>query len=184
MIEEPKFIISDIMTKDLVIVKPETTVLEAAQVMMENGISSLIVNKNGKTLGIVTDRDFTRVVASEKDLRTLKMRDIMTTDLISLAPKLTLADASETIRKHNIRHLLVKSPNDDYIGMLSVRDILSTLLEELREQNIKLRSKVEELEKFYRVAIDRELIMVKLKKRIHVLEKELGVESDPKEYLI
>jgi septation ring formation regulator EzrA len=61
---------------------------------------------------------------------------------------------------------------------VSVRDILSTLYEEIREHNTRLKKKIDELEKFYKVAIDRELVMVRLKKKVMELEKGLDEKTD------
>ncbi len=178
MLVEEKYIVADVMSKVLVDVALETTARDAAEIMVENGVSSLLVKENGSAVGIVTDRDFTESSASGKNFSELKLKDMMTESIISVDPKVSLQEAIEVIRSNNIRHLLVKSNSGDFIGVISVRDILSTLFEEIKERNAKLKRKVNELEKFYKVAIDRELVMVKLKKRIHELEKRLGEESD------
>jgi CBS domain-containing protein len=175
---EEKYIVADVMSKVVVDVALETTARDAAEIMVENGVSSLLIKENGSAVGIVTDRDFTGASASGKKLSELKMKDLMTESIISVDPKVSLQEAIEIIRSNNIRHLLVKSNRGDYVGLISVKDLLSTLFEEIKEQNIKLKRKVNELEKFYKIAIDRELVMVKLKKRIHELEKRLGEESD------
>jgi CBS domain-containing protein len=175
---DEKYIVSDVMSKVLVDITSETTAKDAAEIMVENGVSSLLVKDKGSALGIVTDRDFTKAGASGKNMLELKLKDIMSKNLKSVGPEVSLQKAIEVIRIHNIRHLLVKSNSGDYIGVVSVKDLLSTLFEEIKVQNSKLKRKVNELEKFYKVAIDRELVMVKLKKRIHEIEKELGVESD------
>ncbi|HDH28567.1 MAG TPA: CBS domain-containing protein [Euryarchaeota archaeon] len=173
-----KYIIADVMSKVLIDVASDTTAGDAAEIMIENGVSSLLVKDSGTIVGIVTDRDFTRETARKSSFDSLTLRDMMSTDLVSVAPTISLQEAVETIREHNIRHLLVKTADDEYIGMVSVKELLSVLFEEIRQQNIRLKGKIAELEKFYKVAVDRELVMVKLKKRIYELEKTLGVESD------
>jgi CBS domain-containing protein len=172
-----KFIIADIMSKELVGVSPDTTAENAAIMMSENGISSLVVKEKGEIVGIVTDKDYAIKVSELSNLNKIKIKKMMSTNLISVTPSLHLQDAAEVIRKHNIRHLLVKTPIQ-YVGIVSVRDILSTLYEEIREQNTRLKKKIEELEKFYKVAVDRELVMVRLKKKVIELEKKLGEQTD------
>ncbi len=178
-----KYIVADVMSKVLIDVTADTTANDAAEIMVEHGVSSLLVKDSGPMVGIVTGRDFTREAASGKNLKNLKVRDMMSADIISVDPSTTLQAAVGTLRQHNIRHLLVKTESGEFIGMVSVKELLSALFEEIREQNKRLKAKVNELEKFYKVAVDRELVMVKLKKRVYELEKKLGVESDLAELL-
>ncbi len=181
---ESKFIVADIMSRDLVSVSTEMSLKDAAKIMIEEGVSSVMVTENEKIVGIITDRDYTRAALISNDFGKTKVKELMSKKLISVAPKEPLQAAAENIRKHNIRHLLVSSKKDEYIGVVSVRDVLGTLVEEIREQNKKLKMKIDELEKFYRVAIDRELVMVKLKKRIRELEKKHGEEGDVTELFL
>jgi CBS domain-containing protein len=176
------FIISDIMSSDIISVSPDTTLKEASKTMLENGISSVAVKSKGKILGIVTDKDFVKLLSSGKELDNTKMSEIMSTELIDVDSKITLQEASELTKKHDIRHLLIKGPRG-YVGIVSLKDIIETLYEELKEQNFKLKDKIEELEKFYRLAVGRELTMVKLKKQIAEMEKKLGNHGDLKEEL-
>lgn len=180
--EEVKFIVSDIMSAPIVDVPPGTSVAKAAQVMLEKGISSLAIKEDGHIVGIVTDKDFVKLISKGGRPEKTKIRDIMTTELIHVDPKLTLQEAAEVTKKHNIRHLLVKT-SAEYVGIVSVKDIIENLYEELKEQNTKLRAKIDELEKFYRVAVGRELTMVKLKKKIRELQKRLGEPEDLEETL-
>jgi CBS domain-containing protein len=181
---EEKYIVADVMSNVLVDVALETTAKDAAEIMVENGVSSLLVKEKDSAVGIVTDRDFTVASASGKNLSEFKLKDLMTENILSVDPKVSLREAIEILRSHNIRHLLVKTNSGDYVGLISIKDLLSTLFEEIKEQNKKLVRKVSELEKFYKIAIDRELVMVKLKKRIHELEKKLGEQSDLAELLV
>jgi len=182
--EKDKFIIADIMTKDLIFIAPDATAKDAANVMIENLINSVIVKENDVVIGIVTDHDFKRVATSTTEIGKLFVREIMSSDPISISPSYTLPEAVEVIKNRNIRHLLVKSPSGVYVGIVSVKDILSTLFEEINIRNKRLQGKIGELEKFYKVAVKRELVMVKLKKRVYELEKKLGIESDLSELLI
>lgn len=184
MIETPKFIVADLMSKELVIVSPSTKAGEAASVMVKNEVSSLIVKDNGETKGIVTDSDFARAATQGLRPDKVNVSEIMTKDIKSIEPTASIQEAAEIIREYNIRHLLVKSSSDDYIGVISVKDLLGNIFEELSNQNMRLKKKIEELEKFYKIAVNRELVMVKLKKRINELEEKIGEKTDMVEYLV
>ncbi|MFQ5800713.1 MAG: CBS domain-containing protein [Candidatus Hydrothermarchaeales archaeon] len=176
------FIVSDIMSKDIIAVSPDTGAKKAAEVMLKNKISSLVVREGSHVVGIVTDKDFVRLTSMGKDIGKVRVKEMMSTELVTVNPKLSLQEASEVLRDHDIRHLLVKAPGG-YVGIVSLKDILSTLYKGIKEQNTKLKNKIDELEKFYKAAVGRELVMVKLKKRLRELEKRLGEESDLTEIL-
>ena len=180
---EENYIVSDIMSRDLIGIDPESTAKSAAELMKKHTVSSLVIKQNDDIIGIITDKDFTNYTSTGMDLNKLSVKKMMSTNLIFVDPNLSLRDASEIIRKHNIRHLLVKS-RTAFVGVVSVKDLLSTLYEEIKNQNKLLLRKVDELEKFYKIAVDRELIMVKLKKKISEMEKELGKEIDPATYIV
>jgi CBS-domain-containing membrane protein len=107
----------------------------------------------------------------------------MSSDLISVDPKITINEATKIILEHDIRHLLVKSRRE-FVGVVSSKDLLKKVFQELNDQNKTLHSKITELEKFYKVAVDRELIMVKLKKRIRDLEEKVNLKIDSSEFIV
>ncbi len=180
--EESPFIVSDIMSKDLVTVKSNQTLEDAANLMLEKGVSSVLVKNRRKILGIVTDKDFVKTVASGKKPGLVKVSKVMSKTIQSVDPKTTLVSAIQLSREKNIRHLLVKSTGE-YIGIVSLKDVTETLYTELNEKSKKMSKKIEELEKFYRSSVGRELVMVKLKKRIRELERKLGDETELAEVL-
>lgn len=178
-----RFIISDIMTKDLVSIGPKATIVEAAGIMNENHIRSIVIKDKNEIVGILTDRDLARIIAETDDIKNILVRELMSVDLVTIPPSLSLQESAEVIRKNNVRHLLVKN-RDGFVGIVSVKDILSTLYEELKDQDRQLKRKISELEKFYKVAIDRELVMVRLKKRVNELEKKVGESTDISKYIL
>jgi len=172
------------MSKELVIVKSGAKADDAASVMVNNDVSSLIVRDNGETMGIVTDRDFTRAAAKGLRLDKMTVGKIMTKEIKSIEPTASLKEAADFISRYNIRHLLVKSSTDDYVGVISVKDLLGNIFEEMEDHNMRLKKKIEELEKFYKIAVNRELVMVKLKKRINELDEKTGEKTDMARYLV
>jgi CBS domain-containing protein len=60
VIEENKYIIADIMSKNLIAVGPKATAKSASETMIKNEIGSLVVKENGEVVGIITDRDFAK----------------------------------------------------------------------------------------------------------------------------
>lgn len=100
--------VGDIATRDVVTVGLNTSIQEAARIMAENRISSLIIiDGNGNPAGIVTDRDLReKVVARGRDVRS-PIKDVMTLPLVRVDAKDFCFEAVLKMIKHNIHHILV-----------------------------------------------------------------------------
>ncbi len=103
---------------------PETTVLEAAALMNERGIGSVVVIDDKKRLaGIFTERDvLRRVVAEQRDPATTKLADVMTSPVACAAPHTTLDEIRNVMRQRRIRHLPV-ADRKRVVGMVSIGDL-------------------------------------------------------------
>ncbi len=98
------------------------TVTEAAKKMVKKHVASLIVKKEGKYVGILTERDVTRCAATSKQILKEKVEDSMSRDIQFITPDITLAEAAQIMRDNDIRHLPVFD-GESVIFMLSIRDI-------------------------------------------------------------
>ncbi len=103
---------------------PEATVLEAAALMNERGIGSVVVLDDKKRLaGIFTERDvLRRVVAEQRDPATTKLADVMTSPVACAAPHTTLDEIRNVMRQRRIRHLPV-AERKRVVGMVSIGDL-------------------------------------------------------------
>ncbi|MBM4264261.1 MAG: IMP dehydrogenase [Deltaproteobacteria bacterium] len=107
------------MISDPVTVGPEQKIYEALEVMQRYGISGLPVTKNGKLVGILTNRD----LRFEKNLDRTVAR-IMTKDkLVTVKPGVSLDDAKVLLHQHRIEKLLVVDENYELKGLITVKDI-------------------------------------------------------------
>lgn len=114
----------DVMTNKPVVAEKEMMLKDAAKLMADNNVNSLLISEDDKATGIITDEDLVRkVVAVGMDPKKLKLREIMTTDLISITPEKDIYDALLLMREHNIRQLPVIE-NDKLVGFLTAKDIL------------------------------------------------------------
>ena len=103
----------------------DATVLDAALLMNQFRIGSLVVTKGDAVIGIFTERDILgRVVAQEAHPRNLRVGDVMTSPVAVCTPTTPLAECRTIMREKRIRHLPVVE-NDRLIGMLSIGDILA-----------------------------------------------------------
>ena len=101
--------VSDLMRKKLVTIEESGSVQESANRMKDKNVSSLIVvDANGRPLGLITERDLVRKVCIH-DVSASKIinRDIMSSPLISIESKSSQSEAVDIMLQNNVRHLLV-----------------------------------------------------------------------------
>jgi CBS domain-containing protein len=116
--------VKDIISKKLVTAPEETTIKEAAGIMSDQGISSIIIkDKSDSPAGIMTDRDLRdKVVAKGLD-PSGSVREIMSTDLVSTDADSTCFDALSIMIQRNIHHLIVTERND-LAGVITNHDFM------------------------------------------------------------
>lgn len=117
-------------------VTPEATVFDALKLMSEAGIGAVLVMRDGRLAGIMSERDYARKVALEgRDSRETTVADIMTADVLCVSPETTTEECMGIMVNKRIRHLPVVK-DSEVIGMISIRDLMADIIEE-REVIIK-----------------------------------------------
>jgi uncharacterized protein (DUF2267 family) len=108
----------------LVVLKPTSSVLDAARAIDDNRIGAVVVQQQGRIVGIVTDRDLAvRALGRALDPNDTKIADVMTPNPVTLTPADTSADAIELMQKHNVRRVpLVEQ--ERVVGMVTLDDLL------------------------------------------------------------
>lgn len=137
------------MTKKLELIEATASVQETAKKMKDTNVSSLlIVDNEGKPLGLVTERDLARKVCIN-DVYTSKItnKEIMSSPIITINSKSSASEAVDLMLRNNIRHLIVvdESHTNRPIGMITPLDLRD---EEYSEEGLKLA--IEELSEYYR----------------------------------
>lgn len=116
-------------------VAPHVMVFDGLQLLADHGVGAMLVMDGDKLVGVFSERDYTRKVALEgKNSRQTPISDIMTADVITVAPKTGTRECMALMSQHKIRHLPVVD-NGKVIGMISIRDILDDIIAE-NEQTI------------------------------------------------
>jgi len=149
-------IVSDVMTRKVLSVKPEETVEHAANLMLRHGISGLFVVDDKNTLvGVITEGDLLRrdEIGTQRHrpwwLRLLvspgrqaldfththgrRVSDVMTQDVISVSGATPLEDVVETMEKQRIKRVAVVE-NGHMVGVVARSDLLRALLSRVREE--------------------------------------------------
>lgn len=113
-----------IMSRDLKKVSATTHVLEAARIMGIQKIGSLLIERNGKVEGILTESDIVRrAVAKGLDISQLQVDKIMSSPIITLEKGRTPREAVDLMGDAGIRHIVV-TDRGAVAGIISVRDLL------------------------------------------------------------
>jgi CBS domain-containing protein len=110
----------------------DATVLEALQLMAEKQTGSVVVMDGDRVAGIFTERDFARKVGvHEIKPSTIKVSEVMTSDLITVAREDSINRCMEIMTDKHIRHLPV-TENGQLVGIVSIGDIVKDMIEELQ----------------------------------------------------
>jgi signal-transduction protein with cAMP-binding, CBS, and nucleotidyltransferase domain len=141
--------VSDMMTKKLELIEATASVQETAKKMKDTNVSSLlIVDNEGKPLGLVTERDLARKVCIN-DVYTSKItnKEIMSSPIITIDSRSSASEAVDLMLRNNIRHLIVvdESHTNQPVGMITPLDLRD---EEYSEEGLRLA--IEELSEYYR----------------------------------
>jgi CBS domain-containing protein len=109
---------------------PDATVFEALKLMAERNIGALLVVKNDKLVGIVSERDYARkVVLLGKSSRDTPVKEIMTERAICVQPDNTVEECMALMTDKHVRHLPVIE-NEKLIGVLSIGDLVKETISE------------------------------------------------------
>ncbi len=124
--------VSEIMTNAAVIDQSDDTLVEAARKMWKQQTGSLLVVDGDDLVGIITERDILKAVASGSALDDMRISEVMTKDVITVGPGSLLREAAKLMADHWIRHLPVVD-NGKLVGVLSQRDLAGVLAGALNE---------------------------------------------------
>ncbi len=115
--------VGDLMTTPVITVDEDESIETVAKLMKEYNIGTVVITKNGKISGIVTDRDIViRAVAEGKNMKS-PIKDIMTKDVVYGKENMDILEACEIMGRNKIRRLPIANENGEAVGMLSIADV-------------------------------------------------------------
>src|SRR5262245_35398301 len=122
--------------KDVVSIPDEIAVHDAARYLREKQVRSVGVTQGvSKLVGVVSQSDVSDKVAAENKCPAwMKVSEIMTRELITVAPEATLDDCLRLMEKHGVYHLLVVDEGEGFRGMLSVSDLLRVMVTDEKQR--------------------------------------------------
>jgi CBS domain-containing protein len=130
-------LVRDVMSKDVRVVRPDTSVKEVVATMNKFNIGSIIVVQGDRPVGIITERDILRrIVEPCLAPEILTARQVMTSPVITINESISIEEAAKFMAKKKVKKLPVMN-NEKLVGMLTFTDIVAkvptmfSILEEL-----------------------------------------------------
>jgi CBS domain-containing protein len=110
-------------------IKPEDTVFDAIQTMSDKNVGALlVVTEEGRLVGVISERDYTRKVALKgKSSKETPVRDILSSPVISATPSSTIEECMRLMTTHRVRHLPVLD-GDSLQGIISIGDLVNWII--------------------------------------------------------
>lgn len=113
--------------RELIVVSSELTVTDAAKMMVESNVDSVLVFENDKVIGIITNKDIlAKVVSKGKDPSKISVKEITRQPLIKIHKDAKVREAIELMKKHDIRRLVV-TDDKRTIGIISQKKMVGDL---------------------------------------------------------
>jgi len=114
----------EVMTREVEVVRPESTLIEAARKMKELDVGPIPVCDDNQIIGMITDRDIaTRAVAEGRDPKHTQVREIMTPDVVYCYEDEDVDEAARLMRQRQVRRLLVLNRSRELTGIVSLGDL-------------------------------------------------------------
>ena len=111
------------MTKSVVTIDSCDTIEKAATLMKEHNIGSIPVCEGSRVKGIITDRDITlKSVAGGKDSKRQTVNEIMTTNIVTGSPSMSVDEATKVMSDNQIRRLTIVD-NNNLVGIVALGDL-------------------------------------------------------------
>ncbi len=127
----------------VVTIEPDRTVHDAMRILVENNIGSVIVTRDGSTVGILTERDVLRLGAANPDsLATTLVGEAMTRELVVGVADDLVEYAASVMTSNRIRHLPIME-GERLTGVLSIGDVVNALKQEKEVENRYLRDYIQ-----------------------------------------
>ncbi len=131
-------LVKEWMTTNVITIDENTSVMKATQIMKENGIRRLPIMRDGKLVGLVSDRDLKEASPSKATtldihelyylLSELKVKDIMTRNVITVGAEDTVEFAAVKMAEHRVSGLPVVDDKGKLVGILSMGDVFKVLI--------------------------------------------------------
>lgn len=121
--------VSDVMTREIIAVEAADSIKKVIDLMVKRNVGSVVVVKNGKHVGIITERDIMRSVCPEElCTRGIEASEIMKGPLITVPADAKLGEAALLMLEKNVKRLLVEEKGS-IVGIITHKDLIKGTLD-------------------------------------------------------
>jgi CBS domain-containing protein len=114
----------ELMTSQVSTCQPDQTCADIAKMMKQQDVGSIPVVQGKKVTGIITDRDIVlKCIAQDKDPKTCKVSECMTTNVVTGTEDMDAHEAADLMAKHQIRRLPVCDNQGNIVGICAMADL-------------------------------------------------------------
>lgn len=126
--------ISDVLNRkglNVLTINSSASVFDAIALMSDANIGAVVIEEGGDAAGIFTERDYMRkIVLKGRSSRETKVKDVMSSPLITIEPSESSQVGMETMTECRCRHLVVMDGDNNMIGIVSLGDLVKFMLQE------------------------------------------------------
>ena len=110
------------MNSDIILLGGDDYARRAAELMKERNQNSVLVSNQGEVVGIVSETDILDKVARAKDMDRVRLREIMSSPVIAVAPSTTVKEALEVMKARHVQQVMVHAYSA-VIGIVSIKEV-------------------------------------------------------------
>jgi CBS domain-containing protein len=128
---------------DVVVIAPESSVRDLVRLLKEHNLGAVIVSSDGSTMvGIVSERDVVRRLATDPDVLSATVSDVMTEVVHTCTAHDSVESLMATMTDHRIRHLPVLDDDGRLCGIVSIGDVVKSTITQLQFERDQLQDYV------------------------------------------
>ena len=117
----------------------EDTIKEASKRLHEKKIGCMpVLDKNNNTVGIISERDLSQLIYTERFNVNIPVENIMTKNLVSCDLNTSVTELMDSMTEKKIRHILIME-NNKLLGIVSIGDVVNHLIAKIEEKNKNLK---------------------------------------------
>ena len=111
--------VKNIMTKEVITISKDSSIMEAVKLMVAMSVSSLVVVDKNKPIAIVSENDIIKGIVSKKT----NVRDVMSAEFMSVSPLTSFSEINKSLKEKKIRRFPVME-NEKLIGLITETDVI------------------------------------------------------------
>tara|TARA_E500000178_G_C16994971_1_gene742684 strand:- start:1166 stop:1594 length:429 start_codon:yes stop_codon:yes gene_type:complete len=135
----PGKLVSRMSNRECFTLRETDTIKIASQNLQEKKIGSMpVLNKNNKVTGIISERDLSSLIYTERFNANILVEKVMSKKLVTCDLNTSVTELMETMTEKKIRHILIME-DEKLLGIVSIGDVVNHLINKIKEENKSLR---------------------------------------------